>query len=45
MVGAIGISGLVERICDSHYRPRPRLVAYVRDAARAVSRDLGAARR
>ena len=27
-----------------HYRPHPRLVGYVRDAARAVSRDLGAAR-
>ena len=44
VVGAIGIFGHVERICDSHYEPRPRLVAYVRDAARAVSRDLGAAR-
>jgi DNA-binding IclR family transcriptional regulator len=41
VVGAIGISGHVERICDSHYLPRPRLVGYVRDAARAVSRDLG----
>ena len=44
VVGAIGISGLVERICDTRYRPHPRLVGYVRDAARAVSRDLGAAR-
>ena len=44
VVGAIGVSGLVERICDSHYRPRPHLVAFVREAARAVSRDLGAAR-
>jgi len=44
VVGAIGIFGHVERICDSHYEPRPRLVTYVRDAARAVSRDLGAAR-
>jgi DNA-binding IclR family transcriptional regulator len=44
VVGAIGISGPVERICDSRYRPRPGLVANVRDAARAVSRDLGAAR-
>jgi DNA-binding IclR family transcriptional regulator len=44
VVGAIGVSGLVERICDSRYRPRQNLVAYVRDAARAVSRDLGAAR-
>ncbi|BCJ56294.1 IclR family transcriptional regulator [Actinoplanes sp. NBRC 14428] len=45
VVGAIGVSGLVERICDSRYRPQPKLVGYVRDAARAVSRDLGAARR
>ena len=45
VVGAIGVSGLVERICDSKYRPHPHLVGYVRDAARAVSRDLGAARR
>jgi len=44
VVGAIGVSGLVERICDNRYRPHPKLVAYVRDAARAVSRDLGAAR-
>jgi DNA-binding IclR family transcriptional regulator len=41
VVGAIGISGHVERICDTHYLPRQRLVAYVRDAARAVSRELG----
>ncbi|WP_041841182.1 IclR family transcriptional regulator [Actinoplanes friuliensis] len=44
VVGAIGVSGLVERICDTRYRPQPQLVGYVRDAARAVSRDLGAAR-
>jgi DNA-binding IclR family transcriptional regulator len=45
VVGAIGVSGLVERICDRRYRPHQHLVGYVRDAARAVSRDLGAARR
>jgi DNA-binding IclR family transcriptional regulator len=45
VVGAIGISGLVERICDSHYRPHQHLVAYVREAARAISRELGAAHR
>ncbi|MEW9529258.1 IclR family transcriptional regulator [Microbispora sp. NPDC049125] len=44
VVGAIGISGATERICDSTGRPRPELVTYVRDAARAVSRDLGASR-
>ncbi|MFI5894744.1 IclR family transcriptional regulator [Actinoplanes sp. NPDC051513] len=45
VVGAIGIAGLVERICDSHYHPHQHLVVYVRDAARAISRELGAARR
>ncbi len=40
VVGAIGISGPVERLCDSRYQPRPRLVGCVRDAARAISRDL-----
>jgi DNA-binding IclR family transcriptional regulator len=44
VVGAIGISGPVERVCDSHYRPRANLVGFVREAARAVSRDLGAAK-
>lgn len=44
VVGAIGVSGAVERICGEGERPRPALVAQVRDAARAISRDLGAAR-
>ncbi|WP_158892963.1 IclR family transcriptional regulator [Amycolatopsis anabasis] len=44
VVGAIGISGAVERICDSEGNPGTKLVAQVRDAARAVSRDLGASR-
>jgi DNA-binding IclR family transcriptional regulator len=44
VVGAIGISGPVERICDRERRPLPKLVNQVRDAARAVSRDLGATR-
>ncbi|MBT2510732.1 IclR family transcriptional regulator [Streptomyces sp. ISL-98] len=44
VVGAIGVSGALERICDTKSQPHPRLVAQVRDAARAVSRDLGAAR-
>lgn len=39
--GAIGISGAVERLCDATHRPKPVLVDQVRDAARAVSRDLG----
>jgi DNA-binding IclR family transcriptional regulator len=45
VVGAIGVSGMVERLCDSHGHPNSRLVSYVREAARAVSRDLGASRR
>ena len=44
VVGAIGVSGAVERICDSKGRPNPTLVSYVRDTARAVSRDLGDSR-
>ena len=44
VVGAIGISGAMERICDARGRANPTLVGYVRDAARAVSRDLGASR-
>lgn len=44
VVGAIGIFGAVERICSSSGEPDPTLVSYVRDAARAVSRDLGATR-
>jgi DNA-binding IclR family transcriptional regulator len=44
VVGSIGISGPVERVCDSHYQPHTRLVSFVRHAARAVSEDLGAAR-
>jgi DNA-binding IclR family transcriptional regulator len=40
-VGAIGISGPVERLCRDG-EPRTDLVSYVREAARAVSRDLGA---
>jgi len=45
VIGAIGISGPVERLCDTKGRPRPELVTYVCDAARAVSRDLGTSRR
>ncbi|GAA2482064.1 IclR family transcriptional regulator [Streptomyces sp. NPDC059506] len=42
-VGAVGVTGAVERVClDGEIRPG--LVAAVRDAARAVSRDLGATR-
>jgi DNA-binding IclR family transcriptional regulator len=41
VVGAIGISGPIERLCEDG-EPRLELVAYVREAARAVSRDLGA---
>jgi DNA-binding IclR family transcriptional regulator len=44
VVGAIGISGGVERVCDGKGQPKSTLVTYVRDAARAVSRDLGVSR-
>lgn len=41
VVGAIGISGTVDRICDRSGAPRAGLVTQVQDAARAVSRELG----
>lgn len=44
VVGAIGISGPVERICDAQLKPRPSLVTQVREAAHAISRDLGGER-
>ncbi|MBL1082423.1 IclR family transcriptional regulator [Streptomyces actinomycinicus] len=44
VVGAIGLSGPVERICDSQGHPRPSLITLLREAARAVSRELGAGR-
>lgn len=42
-VGAVGVTGAVERMCDAG-GVRAGLVAAVRDCARAVSRDLGAGR-
>jgi DNA-binding IclR family transcriptional regulator len=42
-VGAVGVTGAVERVCDGG-GIRAQLVAAVRDCARAVSRDLGAGR-
>ncbi|MYU22808.1 IclR family transcriptional regulator [Streptomyces sp. SID8352] len=42
-VGAVGVTGAVERVCRDG-EPRPDLVAAVRDCARAISRDLGAGR-
>ncbi|WP_055490882.1 IclR family transcriptional regulator [Streptomyces sp. TP-A0356] len=44
VVGAIGVSGPVERICDTQRRPQPALITLLREAARAISRDLGATR-
>ncbi|MFF2144909.1 IclR family transcriptional regulator [Kitasatospora sp. NPDC058190] len=41
VVGTVGVSGPVERICDGG-TVRPGLVSAVRDTARAISRDLGA---
>jgi DNA-binding IclR family transcriptional regulator len=40
-VGAMGLTGPVERLCEDS-RPRPELVRYVTTSARAVSRELGA---
>jgi DNA-binding IclR family transcriptional regulator len=44
VVGAIGLSGAVGRVCDRTGRPLPALVDQVVETARAVSRDLAAAR-
>lgn len=43
-VGAVGITGALERLCDADGEVRPLFVAAVRDCARSVSRDLGAGR-
>ena len=40
-VGAIGISGPIERLSENG-SPRSDLISFVREAARSVSRDLGA---
>ncbi|BBH66688.1 IclR family transcriptional regulator [Actinoplanes sp. OR16] len=40
VVGAIGISGPVETLCDTRRQARPALVEHVTAAARSVSRDL-----
>ncbi|MER7110391.1 IclR family transcriptional regulator [Streptomyces sp. NPDC000229] len=42
-VGAVAITGAVERVCNGE-ELRQELIAAVRDCARAVSRDLGAGR-
>lgn len=42
-VGAVGVTGAVERVCQDG-EVRSELVAAVRDCARSVSRDLGAGR-
>lgn len=39
-VAAVGISGPIERLCDGARGPRPALLALVRDAAHAISREL-----
>jgi DNA-binding IclR family transcriptional regulator len=40
-VGAMGITGPIDRLCNDR-SPRQELVGYVREASRAVSRELGA---
>jgi DNA-binding IclR family transcriptional regulator len=44
VVGSIGITGAVDRVCGGRGAPRPNLLSLVQDAARAVSRELGAQR-
>ncbi|MDV6014556.1 IclR family transcriptional regulator [Haloechinothrix sp. LS1_15] len=40
VVGAIGVTGVAERICDAGGRPAKSVVSQVTEAARAISRDL-----
>jgi DNA-binding IclR family transcriptional regulator len=40
-IGAMAISGPAKRLCEDHL-PRAELVGQVMEAARAVSRELGA---
>ncbi|GLY13754.1 IclR family transcriptional regulator [Kineosporia rhizophila] len=40
VVGAIGIHGALDRLCDSAGAPRPRLLALVQECSRAVGREL-----
>jgi DNA-binding IclR family transcriptional regulator len=40
VVGAIGVSGSIERLCDTRRQARPALVELVIAAARSISRDL-----
>jgi DNA-binding IclR family transcriptional regulator len=40
VVGAVGLAGRVERICDSRLRHRADLVSMVRATAEAIGRDL-----
>ncbi|MDP9345247.1 MAG: IclR family transcriptional regulator [Actinomycetota bacterium] len=41
-VGAMGVSGPAGRLCTTRRQPRAELVRHVREAARSVSRELGA---
>jgi len=40
VVGAVGLAGRLERICDSKLRHRPDLISMVRSTAEAIARDL-----
>jgi DNA-binding IclR family transcriptional regulator len=44
VVGAISITGAVDRLCPASGRPDPVLVGSVQNAAQMISRDLGAGR-
>lgn len=40
VVGAVGVSGAIQRLCDARSRPREAPVAQVRDTATAITRAL-----
>ncbi|QNN54080.1 IclR family transcriptional regulator [Nocardioides mesophilus] len=41
VIGAVGIEGRADALCDGHLRPRATLVKHVMDAGRWISRELG----
>ncbi|MEU8223140.1 IclR family transcriptional regulator [Kribbella sp. NPDC048915] len=40
VVGAVGLAGRIERICDARLRHRPDLITLVRNTADSIARDL-----
>jgi DNA-binding IclR family transcriptional regulator len=41
VIGAVGIEGSVDAICDTHLGPRRPLAKHVMEAGRSISHELG----